>query len=301
MNSPELLVSLLSQSLDEVSADIGRSQTLVREGVKGLVSSFHGFRVEVQKQHDELVGVARLLRGEGSEKGFLTQMDEVVGRFVTDLVHVSALSMKLVQRLDVADTHVQQIVKHVVRIEGLAKETRFIALNAYIEAHRAGAAGRTFKVVADEVKVLADDAAGFAVLIQDLVSKTDEALAASQGEVEKLASHDMTSALEAQRELGDALRSLVSIHERVKTSLAQVQVHVAESVRALQFEDLVNQLLEGSKNRLAAVREVCIELLGRVALSEAEARRLFEAFQPRLAATGSVRQTSMSEGSVELF
>lgn len=302
MKTSETLSALVGQTLGGVVDDLSRAQQLVREGVAGLTTSFHGFRQQLQAQHDELAQVSTLLQGAEGTKGFIAHMNAIVGRFVDDLVHVSASSMKLVQRVEEMGADIEQVVHNVDRIESLANETRFIALNARIEAHRAGDAGRTFRVVADEVKALADDASGFSAHIRELVGRTHGRLDEARAAVSQLASHDMNGALEAQQQVLKALEALTATNARVSASLSQVDLHIVQTVRALQFEDMVSQILDSAKRRLEAVRTLWLEWAARSqAQLPAGLDEVTSALEAELTAPTVVKQTSMSSGSVELF
>ncbi len=302
MSTTDTLSQLVGQSLTGVVDDLARARSLLRDGVAGFTRTFEGFREQLQAQHAELKGVATMLQGQGGSGGFITHMNGIVGRFIDDLVQVSASSMKLVQRVEVMGANIDEVVQNVDRVESLAKETRFIALNARIEAYRSGESGRTFRVVADEVKSLAEDAASFSALIRELVSQTSVRLNETRAVVGQLASHDMNGALEAQQQVLKALESLTATNTRVSSRLAEVEVHIADTVRALQFEDLLAQILDGSRVRLEAVRTLWLTLLAQNTVPIGPSvEQLMVSLEPTLGAACVVKQTSLDAGTVELF
>ncbi|WP_160689185.1 methyl-accepting chemotaxis protein [Clostridium sp. C2-6-12] len=70
---------------------------------------------------------------------------------------------------------VEQVKEMTVSIGEIAEETNLLALNASIEASRAGEQGKGFSVVADEVKKLAKQSSEAAIKIQNMVFQVEEA------------------------------------------------------------------------------------------------------------------------------
>lgn len=108
--------------------------------------------------------------GEQTIKQAVNQMN-IIERKTND-------TAKVIAELEEKSKHIGQIVD---AISGIAGQTNLLALNAAIEAARAGEAGRGFAVVADEVRKLAeqsqDAAKQITVLINEVQSKTDSAVA----------------------------------------------------------------------------------------------------------------------------
>jgi methyl-accepting chemotaxis protein len=127
---------------------------------------------------------------------------------------------------------VGNINKFVVTVGRIADQTNLLSLNAAIEAARAGAAGRGFGVVADEIRKLADQTRSAADDVVELTesvtarvtstSTTMERGVTQVGEIERVS-----------REIDDTLAQILAAAERTRAAAGRVALTAEENVRAV--------------------------------------------------------------------
>ncbi len=170
---------------------------------------------------------------------------------------------------------VRDISKVLEVIRSIAEQTNLLALNAAIEAARAGEAGRGFAVVADEVRALAHRTQQSTGEIEQMIGSvhqgTDKAVHAMQSSNERA-----RTTLEMARAAGEALDGITTaisqISERnlVIASASEEQAQVAREVdrNLVNIRDLSLQSSAGANQTSAASQELArlaIDLNGLVA------------------------------------
>jgi len=328
------LLAELRESTDALRAgldsELRQVQRLIADAVATLQTSFRGLNEESNAQRALVADLLERMRDSqpGEEervsfRAFAQETDTALDYLVQHIVSTSTSSMQMVDRIDNMAEQMNQVEALLGDVQMIADQTNLLALNAAIEAARAGEAGRGFAVVADEVRKLSQRSNRFNDEIRQVVGASRQNIESTRAVAAQVASKDMNFAIQSKVRVDDMLKQVGDVNalvgERLKdvSGMAErIDQRVGDAVRSLQFEDIVRQLTEHARRRLEGLEGIARQLDAASARLhalpgagvQAYAGTLGELTQGLRAAAAAVTETgrsvaqqSMGSGDIELF
>jgi len=181
--------------------------------------------------------------------------DEAVGRTIAGMRTISETMENTARVITGLGRRSQEIGKILEVIEEIADQTNLLALNAAIEAARAGEAGRGFAVVADEVRKLAERSVEatkeIGEVIRQVQTETGDAV-----ETAKAGAAETKEGINLADKAGLALRSIIDSVSRSSQLMAQIASATAkQSMASAEVLQTVSNMTSATNQVTSAVRE----------------------------------------------
>jgi len=207
--------SSVAEELAKTSLQIGAKAEEESKIVSEVSSQGQGLQVILQ---DSIVGAKETKDEIDSAETTLSNTSKIIVDLSAEIITRSEVEAELADRLQSLSNDAQQVKVVLEVISDIAEQTNLLALNAAIEAARAGEHGRGFAVVADEVRKLAERTqkslseinATISVIVQS-ITDSSEAISVNASAIEKLSEN----AVSAQNAINGSVEIMEKAVERV--------------------------------------------------------------------------------------
>lgn len=195
---------------------------------EGLVANLGLFSKSLGETQSSLAALANAMRGEkdraAQAQGISLSSEQEIDRIAANLTELASASNSAAGKVGQLDARAQQVGGILQLIKEIADQTNLLALNAAIEAARAGEAGRGFAVVADEVRKLAERTTQATSDIANLVQQIRSGSAESRDQMASLAGKAETFSKDGQS-------ASMAMHQLLEMSASMEQSIAASALR----------------------------------------------------------------------
>ena len=265
----EAVGNVVSSASSELSAQIEQSDRGAAESAQRLseaATAMNEMNATVQEVAKN-AGSASSASAETKQKAQAGA--QVVEKAVHSIGQVHQMSLELKGDMVQLNEHAQDITRIMNVISDIADQTNLLALNAAIEAARAGEAGRGFAVVADEVRKLAEKTMASTNDVGNAIKAIQESTAKSMTGVDN-AVERIGEATELASKSGTALQEILATVEATADQVNAIATASEEQSAAseeinqsiVQVNDMARQSAEAMAEAAKAVSDLAAQAQG---------------------------------------
>jgi methyl-accepting chemotaxis protein len=224
-------VESLSRQADELSAAAGSSASAIEsqsQAASSMAAAVEELSVSIDQVGDnarEAHGVSQNSSVQAAEGGRIIHDTAGEMQRVADAVNHTAETIRELEQFSTQISGIVQVIKDI------SDQTNLLALNAAIEAARAGEQGRGFAVVADEVRKLAERTSTSTQEISEVIDKIQESTRGAVREMEAGVAR-VTDGVQVANLAGDSVSTLQESAERAAAVVENISRALTEQTAA---------------------------------------------------------------------
>lgn len=245
-------VASAAQQLSSSSSQVATATAHQSEAASSMAAAVEEMTVSINHVSDS----AREAHSVTAETGDLSQEgNRVIEDTVAEMQHISKTVGEAADTIQAVGESSQKISSIVQVIKDVADQTNLLALNAAIEAARAGEQGRGFAVVADEVRKLAERTAQATTEISGMIDAVQSSAHAAVGTMQQAVTRVEQGVGMAQK-ASDSMLGISGGAQRVVSSVNEISNALKEqSVASNEIASNVEKIAQMSEENSAATRE----------------------------------------------
>ncbi|MBI3524651.1 MAG: HAMP domain-containing protein [Betaproteobacteria bacterium] len=254
------------------SADVGESQSDLASGMAAAVEQLSASIDQVRDHAEE----SRQLSEASSQKA--VEGGRIIHLAADEMAHIAEVVKSAAGSIRTLEEYSGQISGIVKVIREIADQTNLLALNAAIEAARAGEQGRGFAVVADEVRKLAERTGSSTQEITGMIAKIQEGTRQAAKDMETGVAR-VSEGVELARRAGNAVTEIRGSTEASARAVGGITLALQEQSSATRdINQRVEGIAEGAEKNSASAAQTSQSARGLKLLAE-ELERLAGRFK----------------------
>jgi len=309
--------SIARNELKNMRSIINSASHNLGSNLSGLESNSENQLALLKQLVDDLVDATSTedqLEQQRGMKQHSEESERIVSELISHIETIIASAASVGTQFKLIQNHINSVDEMIGDIINITSQTNLLALNAAIEAARAGEAGRGFAVVADEVRALSQRTEQFSDEIRKQIEAIKMDMNTVDSTVNNISSVDMGEDLHLQARIKDMWNDVSELANKateqsqtINEIAERIRDYVSSSVVSLQFGDLSVQSIDSIDSRLLILNDLLKESV-KISQNPNDSIAADALKQKLVAMRDNARQfelnkkqQNMQEGEIDLF